>query len=260
MVSRVRCTFVLAAAVATGLACLSGGTRAASAAEPKRPPESKDEPKAEPKVEPRVEPVCRVRLVDERGFELSGALLAFEDGTYRVRAADENEIELPEEDVRSVRFSPLRDLKPRPPKMKPPKHSGRPDYAARPGPERKRDEFLGGLVREIMAKSWEKHRRLSELQREGRLDEHIRKLSSDLRDAGSVKDAGRLLAELRMAHNVKRQPLASEKWRELVNSIADPVVRAQTTDIARRLARPGGPPPRRGPGEWRGPRRRPPAP
>lgn len=245
----VRHACLLAAATAAGLW--------ANAEEPKSPPEGK--------VEAKVEPVCRVRIVDERGFELAGALLAFEDGVYHVRGPDGKVIELPEKDVRSVSFAPLealtdlRGLRPKPPKPKPPAHPDRPGLAARPRPDGRRDDQAGRLVREIVVKSWERLRRLSELNMEGRLDEHIRKLSSDLRDAKSLKDAGRLLAELRIARNVKREPLTVEEWRTLVNSIADPVVRAQAVEIARRLFRPPGPP-RRGPGEWKGPRRRPPGP
>ena len=224
----------------------SGDPRATSAPEHAAPAERK--------------PVCRVKISDKRGFVMAGLLLALEDGVYHVRGPDKKDIELREGDVSSVKFSPLKERKP---KVAKPKHPGRPegrDYRARPGLERRRDEPFRRLREAMEAKSSERQRRLSELLREGKLDEHIRKLASELRDARTGLQAGKLLAEIIMAHSVKREPLTIEQRRRLVESIADPAVRVRAMETARRLFRPPWPPPRRGPGEWRGRGGRQPAP
>jgi len=211
------------------------------------------------------EPVCRVKISDKRGFIMSGLLLALEDGVYHVRGPDKKHIELREEDVSSVRFSPLKEPKPKIAKPKPPKprHLGRPEgheYRPRPGPERKRGDLAGKFLREMAERRAQQFRRLNALNVQGQLDGHIRKLSASLTGASTALQALKVLAEISMARIVKREPLTDEQLRKLVGSIADRNVRAQTADPARRLLRPHGPPPRRGPGEWRGRGRRPPEP
>ena len=100
----------------------------------------------------------------------------------------------------------------------------------------------------------EKRAKLNDLHRRGGLDGHIHDLKSLLRHAASPMEAGKLLAELNMAHNVKGGPLTGREWRALVDSIADPRVRARTEGLARGILKRRGPPPGRGPRDRRGPK------
>ncbi len=189
-------------------------------------------------------PICAVVITGARGLPSKVRLLAFEDGVYHVRTRDGREIAVPEAEVKSVRFSPL--VKPEPRRPKAPKRPPGRDKGHR-GPSDKRPF---PRFRELR----EKRAELKSLHQRGRLDGHIHDLRSLLHHAASVKEAGRLLAELNMAHDEKGEPLTAKEWRALVGSIADPKVRARTAGLARGIFRRRGPLPRRGPRDRRGPR------
>ncbi len=226
----------LAACVLAPAAARAGPARPA----PPGPDLNAGEPAAAPAEEPaELKPICVVEITDARGLPSKVLLLAFEDGVYHVRTRDGREIEVPEAEVKSVRFSPLESDGPRrPPAPKRPPGRDR----GRRGPS---DERPFPRFRELR----EKRAELKSLHQQGRLDGHIHDLKSLLHRASSPMEAGKLLAELNMAHNVKGEPLTAKELRALVGSVADPKVRARTMGLARRIFK------RRGPPDWK--RRRP---
>ncbi len=198
------------------------------------------EPAAAPAEEStELKPICVVEITDARGLPSKVLLLAFEDGVYHVRTRDGREIAVPEAEVKSVRFSPLGSDGPRRPKA-PKRPPGRDKRRREPSDKRPFPRFR------------EKRAELKNLHRRGRLEGHIHDLKSLLHHAASPLEAGRLLAELRMAHNERGEPLTDKEWRALVGSIADPKVRARTAERARGVFKRRSPPPGRGPRARRG--------
>jgi hypothetical protein len=204
------CRWAIAAAV---VACPAA--QFARAEEGDRPRDERDQ-----------HPICMVKVTPIDGPPTECFLLAFEDGTFVLRYRDQSEYRLRQEDVASVKFSPLprqsatkAEMRDRPPREAP-EDRGRADDERRfgfPAPAEMRtrlEETLRTLEPMLVA-----------LKRSGEIRAYIvdhEGLIRASRDPQSVRD---LMLELHLAHRVNGQMPDREYWRALLESIEDPAVR-----------------------------------
>jgi hypothetical protein len=174
----------------------------------------------------RLEPLCRVQITPRIGLPAECLLLAFSEGVYLVRVVEnDGEYKLQEDEIQAVKFFPLEE---RGRVRKPPRRdrdesaAARPDHATPPG-----GPFAALRERRHL---WEEKLRALEpefraLKRQGRLDEHMGTIETDLREARTAAAAGEAILALRVAHKVNGRVPDPTYWRRLVGTIADVSVR-----------------------------------
>jgi len=215
-------------ASAAAIAGASGVARAGDAA----PPGDERPARAQPGG-----PLCWVELVDRLGLPEECYLLGFEGGVYRIRTVEGQEIDVPEAELRSIRFFPLSEAPGfgkgpgREPADQPPR--GRP-HRTDEAEERPR---IGAALWELQARREEAHRKLLELKQKGKLDAYIADLESRLRKADSAQAAIELLMKVIPAYRAAGRFVGIPELEGLVRSIEDPAVRAAITmpEALRRL-------------------------
>ena len=171
--------------------------------------------------------LCLVKITDKDGLPLAPmALVAFEDGVYRLRTKDGREIELAEKAVDSVAFVPLE----KPPRDKPelPREDGRRPLRDEPRAGGNRRE-RGPLGRDPgRGTHWRETRfAFFKLKQRGELDQEIKRLEALLRDTDSAKDAGPLIFRLAAALSVKEGALvpSADQVRRLIGIVKNQQVR-----------------------------------
>ncbi len=159
----------------------------------------------------KARPLCRADITPVEGLPSRGLfLMSFEDGVYRVRT-DRDEFEVPEEEIRSITFHPL-------------KKKRKPDRRRRGPPEGER-AGRPGFLREVMRRQIESRKKLAKLERSGKLGLYIAERKDLLALVDTVELATKILIDLSVANRVIWTPLDREDWGALLRSIEDPVVR-----------------------------------